>query len=121
MTLPLPKNELLRLAKLCGMLGSAHDGERAAAALKADQLVRAHGLTWGQLLVPTQRQLISPSAAPAGSIAQKLALCRQHLSSLTEWERGFVLSLHQFRRLSEKQLRVLNRIAEEISEGRRAA
>ena len=29
-----------RLRKLCGMLGSQHDGERAAAAAKADAFVR---------------------------------------------------------------------------------
>jgi hypothetical protein len=45
-TLPIPKLELDRLAKLCGMFGSAHAGERAAAAAKADQLVRNLGLTW---------------------------------------------------------------------------
>jgi hypothetical protein len=41
-----------RLAKLCGMLGSAHDGERAAAAAKADQLIRGLGLTWRDIIVP---------------------------------------------------------------------
>jgi hypothetical protein len=40
-----------RLAKLCGMFGSNHDGERAAAALKADQLVRQNGLTWHDVIV----------------------------------------------------------------------
>jgi hypothetical protein len=40
-----------RLAKLCGMLGSAHDGERAAAGLKADQLVRELGLTWRDVII----------------------------------------------------------------------
>jgi hypothetical protein len=29
-----------RLVKLCGMLGSEHDGERAAAAFKADRMLR---------------------------------------------------------------------------------
>jgi hypothetical protein len=41
-----------RLAKFCGMFGSAHDGERAAAAAKADALVRSLGLTWRDVVVP---------------------------------------------------------------------
>jgi hypothetical protein len=37
-----------RLAKICGMFGSAHDGERAAAAALADGLIdrrASHGTT----------------------------------------------------------------------------
>lgn len=44
MTCPvLDPRSAARLVKLCGMLGSQHDGERAAAGLKADQLVRGLG------------------------------------------------------------------------------
>jgi hypothetical protein len=39
-----------RLAKLLGLIGSDHDGEVVAAARKADELRRAAGLTWAQLL-----------------------------------------------------------------------
>ena len=42
-----------RLIKLLGMLGSAHDGERAAAGLKAHELLRHHGLTWADILLAT--------------------------------------------------------------------
>jgi DNA-binding PadR family transcriptional regulator len=38
------------LARVLGMLGSEHAGERAAAALKAEELRRAMGKTWHQLL-----------------------------------------------------------------------
>ena len=41
-----------RLVKLLGMLGSNHDGERAAAALKANALMREHGLVWSDV-IPT--------------------------------------------------------------------
>lgn len=37
-------------AKLCGLFGSDHAGERASAAVKADALLRAHGLTWFDVL-----------------------------------------------------------------------
>jgi hypothetical protein len=40
-----------RLAKLCGMFGSEHDGERAAAALKANEFVRDLGLTWSDIVL----------------------------------------------------------------------
>jgi hypothetical protein len=45
-----------RLAKIAGMLGSAHDGERAAAALKATKLLSGLGLNWPELiaLVPVK-------------------------------------------------------------------
>jgi hypothetical protein len=33
------------LAKLCGLFSSDHDGERASAAQKADQLIRSRVLT----------------------------------------------------------------------------
>jgi hypothetical protein len=39
----LAPDALERLIKLLGMLGSAHDGERAAAGLKAHDLIRRHG------------------------------------------------------------------------------
>ena len=39
-----------RLGKLLGMLGSEHSGERAAAASKAHDLLRANGLDWAALV-----------------------------------------------------------------------
>ena len=39
-----------RLAKILGMLGSAHEGERDNAAVMAAQLQRESGLTWDEML-----------------------------------------------------------------------
>lgn len=39
-----------RLARILGMLGSDHAGERAAAGLKAEEFRKKHGLTWAQML-----------------------------------------------------------------------
>lgn len=39
------------LIKLLGMLGSSSDGERAAFAAKANELVRGAGLTWEQYIL----------------------------------------------------------------------
>ena len=44
-----PSGEVLtRLIKLCGMLGSEHDGERASAALKASKLLIGKSLNMVQ-------------------------------------------------------------------------
>src|SRR3546814_15118523 len=44
--LPLDAADLDRLGKFLGLLGSDHMGERAAAALKADSLVKNAGANW---------------------------------------------------------------------------
>lgn len=38
-----------RFRKVLGMLGSNHDGERAAAALKASEMLKAAGKSWGEV------------------------------------------------------------------------
>jgi hypothetical protein len=39
-----------RLARIAGMLGSAHEGERAAAAKMASTMLKALGLTWSEII-----------------------------------------------------------------------
>jgi hypothetical protein len=65
-----------RLAKLCGMFGSDHAGERATAALKADRLVRDQGLTWPDVILPARR------SSSASSTADKIAFARQYRRSV---------------------------------------
>jgi hypothetical protein len=45
MTAPLDTRAADKLSRVCGMLGSDHPGERAAAALKAHKIIRDHSLT----------------------------------------------------------------------------
>jgi hypothetical protein len=40
---------LSRFRKVCGLLGSSHAGERAAAALKATEVLKAAGKTWADV------------------------------------------------------------------------
>ena len=61
-----------RLAKLCGMLGSAHDGERAAAAMKATAMLQSLGMTW--------RELVEAAAMPSGSNSRTI-----EERTLAEW------------------------------------
>ncbi len=49
---PLRDDIRARLAKLLGMLGSAHDGEVVAAGRMADRLVREAGATWFDVVAP---------------------------------------------------------------------
>jgi hypothetical protein len=53
-----------RLARILGMLGSEHAGERAAAALQAEAFRKRHGLTWEAMLsVPPVAAVREPRPA----------------------------------------------------------
>ncbi len=41
--------DLARFRKVCGLLSSQHDGERAAAASKATEMLRAAGRSWADV------------------------------------------------------------------------
>jgi hypothetical protein len=56
---PLPEG-YDRFVKVCGMLGSDHVGERAAAALKATAILREQELTWDELLSGFADMVIAP-------------------------------------------------------------
>ena len=51
-----------RLAKICGLFGSDHAGERAGAAAAADRLVRQAGLRWPDILSGLSTADRAPSA-----------------------------------------------------------
>jgi hypothetical protein len=104
-----------RLAKLLGMLGSAHDGEVAAAGRAADAMVRGAGLTWHEVIRPA---LPKPPSLPAGDAAM-IEFCIDWPEALAEWEWDFVWSLRsQNYPLRPKQRDVLNRLVDKV---RRAA
>jgi hypothetical protein len=103
-----------RLAKLCGMLGSAHDGERASAALKADQLLRQHRLRWPDVIrmpslpPPTEhptRRWHEPAQINSHAAAY-LAACWADV--LTDWELSFCRQLSRQQSISPKQLGILH-------------
>jgi hypothetical protein len=96
MTLDISSAE--RLSKLLGMLGSTHDGERAAAGLKANQLVRDLGLTWSEIIVP-------PDAIPTHTDWHRIAeYCYRYRTALNDRDRAFVSTLLTWRGMpSERQ------------------
>jgi hypothetical protein len=51
------KEVRVKIAKILGMLGSAHPGERDAAFLAAERLLKEAGLTWYELLDVSEKEL----------------------------------------------------------------
>jgi hypothetical protein len=104
-----------RLAKVCGLLGSDFDGERAEAARRATRILKDAGLTWYDLVKSAQ-----PSRSPSRAkedwgdftfdhvVTARKCLERDWLWS--EWELGFLNSIQHRRRLSPKQRAVLDRL-----------
>ena len=106
--------ERSRLVKVLSMLGSNHDGERAAAGLLATRLVKSAGTDWDQLLQPQEpckRQTASDFSPPPMS---DMGLCVRNLRRLTHWEQDFVLSLRGQSFLSVGQRRKLAEIAADL-------
>ena len=95
-----------RLARICGMFGSDHDGERATAAAKADQLIRSHGLRWSDVIAPVPTET-----------TDRIRFALGHIDLLSRWEHGFLLGVRGKQTLSEKQLLVLDQIMEKLGGG----
>ena len=107
-----------KLAKVAGLLGSDHDGERSAAAYRATVLIREAGLTWAEVIRAAgprvvEREPEQPRSGGAQWYSQALA-CAARPGRLTPWERSFLDSLlagGPYRSpLSPKQEAALNRI-----------
>jgi hypothetical protein len=107
----LPATSRTKLAKLLGMLGSDHAGERDAAALAAHRLVTAAGLTWKQVVTPPP---IEKKLPDLGTWRATVAECLARPGSLRPWEAKFLQDLPGFRRLSVKQRYVLKEIADRV-------
>jgi hypothetical protein len=82
----LPVVELKTGLKHSAIYSNAN-GEVLVAARKADELVRNLGATWDQIIAPSHGPLIAPPPAP---VAAKIALLRQHIDPLTDWEVNFL-------------------------------
>ena len=115
---PLPPEVAARLTKICGLLGSDHDGERSAAALQATRLLRAHGLGWADIVRPAL-PAPEPSLAPRQHVhthdAVRFAL--RHMDALTAWEIGFLRGIVHRPRLSPRQQETLAGIVAGLRRG----
>lgn len=52
----MPDIDPSRLAKLCEMMASPHDGEALTAARKANELIRGAGLTWTDIVMGSNNE-----------------------------------------------------------------
>ena len=103
-----------KLAKLCGLFGSDHIGERAAAAQMADRLVKASGLSWFDV--------ISARSTSIDLTADKIAFALANICVLPMWERGFIYGVNSQRKpLSDRQLTILDQIVAKAEACARAA
>jgi hypothetical protein len=100
-----------KLVKVCGLLASDHDGERAAAARQAVKMLQAAGLTWGDIIRPAQPvpPPLQCSPPPTGHVAQAW-WAQRFPDSLTQWERKFLADIARRHSLSPKQASSLSSI-----------
>ena len=105
-----------RLAQMLGLLGSDHAGERDAAGLAAHRLIRQHGVTWHDILIPTlpppdhERRGYTAADPPRRDWRAMAAACTHYPHLINQWEWQFLSGLQHFPRLSTKQHAILARI-----------
>ncbi|MBV9825734.1 MAG: hypothetical protein JO001_08675 [Alphaproteobacteria bacterium] len=115
-----------KLTKLLGMLGSAHDGEVAAAGRAANRLVRNSGLTWHDIVDTGQAVLghargFQPDIRTL-TLEEAIVFAIDRAGCLNSWEVEFCQSLCiQRRRISPKQIEVLRKIVAKAARERAAA
>jgi hypothetical protein len=108
-----------RLAKMLGLLGSDHPGERDAAGLAAHRFIRDRGLTWADILLGAPGVVAAANRNAVEAWRQTVADCLRQHGSLRPWEGDFLRSLAGFACISLKQRSVLAQIADRVL--RRAA
>src|SRR5262249_25523747 len=107
---PASASTITRLVKVLGMLGSAHAGERAAAGLKAHELIRRLGLRWDDV--------ITLKSAVAGENDDNWKKMARHCAraELSIKERNFITNVLRWRSaLSPKQRQWLEDIYERVT------
>ena len=101
----LPPDATAKLVKILGMLGSDHDGECVAAARQATRFIKSYNATWEHVLAPQQPRPTPPprpqSQGPVHVATARYAL--HYADRLTGWERQFLHSITERRRLTPKQ------------------
>jgi hypothetical protein len=132
-TVALSPDQRQKLAKLLGMLGSSHSGERDAAGLAAHRMVSGAGMTWFDVLTPQvehhrrkpepepERDDPEPDWPPPrptnayASWRRTVASLLSRTELLTAWEVGFLHSINERYSLSERQFEVLEDIVERVA------
>jgi hypothetical protein len=106
---PLDPETASKLARICGMFGSDHDGEIAAAARKAHHLLRSRGLTWREVIALPARATAEPETL--GELCGSLLACSEILSA---WELDFLTTISSLDAISAKQRDQLDRVTAKV-------
>jgi hypothetical protein len=101
----LPRDIANKLAKLCGLFGSHHDAEVAAAARKAHQIIRSQGFVWGDIIVSRSTSSIEDLIDEA---------LRHGDGVLSVWEEAFLRGVRGRQLLTKKQLAKLDSIIAKV-------
>ena len=107
----LAASDRVHLAKLLGMLGSDHAGERDNAARAAHRLVQQHGITWYDVVTHPPSDTDPDTDLIRGDWRRTVTACSRYPHLLNRWEAGFLSGLPRFPRLSCKQRAILLKIA----------
>lgn len=101
-----------KLVKVLPLLGSDNAGERDAAALAACRILKATGLSWGDLLrSPEPAEHREPLLGTYRTTSIEL---QKRQNMLRAWARKFVADLPRFPRISSKQRYILAEVAERV-------
>lgn len=101
-----------KIAKLLGMLGSAHEGEVITAARKAHELVHKHGATWCELVGARDAERDTAQQIPHHAVALELL---KSAAALTPFERKFLRGVMAFQKLTDKQEVTLETIRAKVA------
>lgn len=98
------------ISKLLGLLSSNHDGEVLAAARKVQQLVKAKGATWPEVLGITT----TPPQPEPDHLVEARDLLTRGKGKLTRWEHDFLLGIMSHASLKAKQVESLAAIRAKV-------
>ena len=105
-----------RLAKLAGMLSSAHEGERSNAAALATKLLHGANLTWDALVRAGAAALAQSGPRPPPHVATaRWALAFPGL--LSDREADFLRTIVHRKSITPRQAAFLDSIAAELRRG----
>jgi hypothetical protein len=114
MTVLIPSATITKLSKVCSMFSSPYEAERATAAALADQIVKAAGLSWDDVIGGSARvrsHKVKWADTQHGMVSDALG-CPD---ALTSWELRFVKDICGRKHLSTKQLNCLHRISLKVA------
>jgi len=104
--------ETRKLAKLLAMLGSSHDGEALTAARKAQEMVKASGTTWQEVLGLENTNQDPAPDIPHHAVALELLKAS---AMLTAFERKFLQGIMAFQKLTDRQELTLKTIRAKVA------